>query len=166
MATVPPGQEGQEQQEEWRPPPSSANSPAIPAGLFALFAVMSMLALAVSIVAIIVAGGQDEEQAAPAGGGPIETVAVELGEFYVKPDHIEVPPGTHVIAEVTNRGELAHTLNLNGEAGTDRIQPGESQTADFGVIDADGQAWCTVPGHKAAGMVLDIAVTPGGPGPT
>jgi uncharacterized cupredoxin-like copper-binding protein len=34
------------------------------------------------------------------------------------------------------------------------------------VIDADTQAWCTIPGHKEAGMVLTIAVTPAGPGPT
>jgi uncharacterized cupredoxin-like copper-binding protein len=33
------------------------------------------------------------------------------------------------------------------------------------VIDADGQAWCTVPGHKEAGMVLTIAVTNAPVGP-
>jgi hypothetical protein len=27
------------------------------------------------------------------------------------------------------------------------------------MIDAEAQAWCTVPGHKHAGMVLTIAVT-------
>jgi nitrite reductase (NO-forming) len=52
------------------------------------------------------------------------------------------------------------------------VKPGESQTADFGVIDAEAQAWCTVPGHKEAGMVLTIAVTgataepPSGPSTT
>jgi len=166
MATVPPGQEGQEQQEEWRPPPSSANGPAVPAGLFALFAVMSMLALAVSIVAIIVAGGADDERPTAGGGGPVKTLAVELGDLFVRPDRVEVPVGTQLIVEVTNNGDQEHDLNLNGETGTDRLQPGESQTADFGVIDADTQAWCTIPGHKEAGMVLNIAVTPAGPGPT
>ena len=68
--------------------------------------------------------------------------------------------------EVTNNGDQEHDLNLNGETGTDRLQPGESQTADLGVIDAEAQAWCTVPGHKEAGMVLTIAVTPAVPGPT
>jgi nitrite reductase (NO-forming) len=61
--------------------------------------------------------------------------------------------------EVTNNGDQEHDLNLEGETGTDRLPPRESQTADFGVIDADAQAWCTVPGHKEAGMVLTIAVT-------
>jgi len=166
MATVPPGQEGQEQQEGWRPPPSSADSPAVPAGLFALFGVMSMLALAVSIVAIIVAGGADDERPTAGGAGPVKTVPIELGDLFVKPDRVEVPAGTHLMVEVTNNGDLVHTLNLEGDTGTDRLQPGQSQTADFGVIDADTQAWCTIPGHKEAGMVLTIAVTPGGPGPT
>jgi len=31
------------------------------------------------------------------------------------------------------------------------------------VIDADTQAWCTIPGHKEAGMLLDIVVTEPGP---
>jgi nitrite reductase (NO-forming) len=165
MATVPPGQAGQEQ-EGWRPPPSSANGPAIPAGLFALFAVMSMLALAVSIVAIVVAGGAHDGRPPAQGAGPVKTLAIELGDLFVKPDRVEVPAGTDLIVEVTNTGDLVHTLNLQGETGTGRLQPGDSQTADFGVIDADTQAWCTIPGHKEAGMVLTIAVTPAGPGPT
>jgi nitrite reductase (NO-forming) len=72
----------------------------------------------------------------------------------------------HLMVEVTNNGDLVHTLNLEGDTGTDRLQSGDTETADFGVIDADTEAWCTIPGHKEAGMVLTIAVTPGGPGPT
>jgi nitrite reductase (NO-forming) len=131
----------------------------IPAGLFALFAVMSMLALAISVVAIVVAGGADDERTTPEGAGPVMTVPIELGDLFVKPDRVEVPAGMHLMVEVTNNGDLVHTLNLEGDAGTDRLQPGDSQTVDFGVIDADTQAWCTVPGHKEAGMLLDIVVT-------
>jgi nitrite reductase (NO-forming) len=167
MATTSPGQGGSQE-----PPGASANGPDIPGGLFALFAVMSMLALALSIVAIVVAGGGDDERPATAGGGPAKTLAVELGDLFVRPDRVEVPPGTQLMVEVTNNGDLVHTLNLEGGAGTDRLQPGESQTADFGVIDGDTQAWCTIPGHKEAGMVLTIAVAsatagpPSGPGVT
>jgi nitrite reductase (NO-forming) len=127
---------------------------------------MSMLALAISIVAIVVAGGTDDERPPAQSAGPAKTLAIELGDLFVKPDRVEVPAGTDLIVEVTNNGDLVHTLNLQGETGTDRLQPGDSQTADFGVVDADTQAWCTIPGHKEAGMVLTIAVTPTGPGPT
>jgi nitrite reductase (NO-forming) len=127
---------------------------------------MSMLALAISIVAIVVAGGADDERSTPESAGPVKTVPIELGDLFVKPDRVEVPAGTHLMVEVTNNGDLVHTLNLEGDTGTDRLQPGDSQTADFGVIDADTQAWCTIPGHKEAGMVLNIAVIPAAPGPT
>ena len=152
MATASPGQGGSQE-----PPPTSAHGPDVPAGLFALFAVVSMLALAISIVAIVRRGGDDERPIA--SGGPVKTLAVELGDLFVKPDRVEVPAGTDLIVEVTNKGDQVHTLNLEGETGTDRLQPGDSQTADFGVIDADTQAWCTIPGHKEAGMLLDIVVT-------
>jgi nitrite reductase (NO-forming) len=143
------------------PEPPMAPEPVavVPAGLFALFATMSMLALAISIVAIVVAGGQDDEGPPAGGGGPVQTVAVELGDLYVQPDRVEVPTGTRLQVEVTNNGDQEHDLNLKGETGTDRLQPSESQTTDFGVIDSDTQAWCTVPGHKEAGMLLDIVVT-------
>ncbi len=84
----------------------------------------------------------------------------------MKPDRIEVPAGTRLTVDVTNKGDLAHDLNLDGETGTERLQPGGTQVADLGVIDADAEAWCTVPGHREQGMVLRIAVVePAGPPP-
>jgi nitrite reductase (NO-forming) len=126
-------------------------------GLIAVLAVGAVLALVFGVVALVVAGDGD----GPAGRdtGPVETVAVELGDLFVEPDRVEVPSGSHLQVEVTNGGDLMHDLTLEGENGTDRLESGETQTADFGVIDADTQAWCTVPGHKEAGMLLDIVAT-------
>lgn len=70
-----------EQGGSHEPPPGPVAGPAVPAGLFALFAVMSMLALAISIVAIVVAGGRDDERPAPGGTGAVQTVAVEFGDL-------------------------------------------------------------------------------------
>jgi nitrite reductase (NO-forming) len=53
---------------------------------------------------------------------------------------------------------MQHDFKLRGETGTKLLDPGASQTVDLGVIDETTQAWCTVPGHKAAGMVFDINV--------
>jgi nitrite reductase (NO-forming) len=121
--------------------------------------VPAIAALALGIVAIVVAGGGDDERGVARAHGPVETMAVELGDLFVRPSRIEIPSGTHLMVEVTNHGDLAHDLNLNGEIGTDRLQPGESETADFGDIHDEVQAWCTVPGHREAGMELTIAVT-------
>src|SRR3546814_17617730 len=43
------------------------------------------------------------------------------------------------------------------------IDPGGSETVTLGVISEDSQAWCTVPSHKEAGMLLDIKVTGAAP---
>lgn len=133
----------------------SGGGPARREGLVALAVVAAVLALTFGLVALLVAddGGS--------GGGPVETVAVDLGEFFVEPDRVEVPSGSRLQVEVTNGGDAQHDLTLEGdpETGTERLAAGESQSADLGVIDADAQAWCTVPGHKEQGMVLDIVAT-------
>jgi nitrite reductase (NO-forming) len=160
MATAPPEPGGSH-----GPPPAPAASAGALIGSIALFAALSMVILAALVIlGILVDETQDDRRPAGRGGGPTKTVAVEVAEFFVEPDVVEVPAGTHLIVNVTNAGELEHDLNLNGEIGTDRLQPGGSQTADLGVIDATAQAWCTVPGHRDAGMVMTITVTERSPG--
>lgn len=88
-----------------------------------------------------------------------KTVEVELGEMYVKPPKISVPAGTELTLEVTNAGTMPHDLKVNGEEGSELLDPGESATVEVGVVDESTQAWCTVPGHKEAGMLMDIEVT-------
>ncbi len=129
-----------------------------------------LLAVAGSLMALIVAivgvgfglralDEADEAGVTPVATGETRTFDVQLGELFVRPSSIEVPAGTEVVLNVTNGGQLAHDLRLNGSIGTRMLAPGESETANLGVIDSSGQAWCTVPGHKEAGMVLDIRVT-------
>ncbi|MGH9085239.1 MAG: multicopper oxidase domain-containing protein [Acidimicrobiales bacterium] len=91
-------------------------------------------------------------------GEPV-TFDIELGDLFVRPSSIEVPAGSQVILNVTNTGAMPHDLKLDGETGTELLDPGASTTTELGVITEASQAWCTVPGHKEAGMVLDIEVT-------
>jgi nitrite reductase (NO-forming) len=88
-----------------------------------------------------------------------QDVTVTLGEFFVKPGSITVDPARPLKLTVTNTGTMQHNLKLEGTKGTGMINPGQSETVDLGVIDHDATAWCTVPGHQAAGMVLQIHVT-------
>ena len=98
-----------------------------------------------------------DDVTAGATGEPL-TVDVELGDLFVRPPSVEVPAGTEVIVNVTNSGQVPHDLKLNGTTGTELLPPGGRATASLGVISRAVQAWCTVPGHKEAGMVLDIRV--------
>jgi nitrite reductase (NO-forming) len=128
--------------------------------------VVTVLTMVVAVMAVVLVGTSDDssdEAGTPvkAGGVPL-TVDIELGDLYVKPSSIDVPAGTKLIVRVTNKGAMAHDLKLNGETGTDMIDPGGKAEVTLGTISTTTQAWCTVPGHKEAGMVLDINVTGGG----
>ena len=93
--------------------------------------------------------------------GPPQTFAIELGDLYVKPNMLEVEAGRPVVLSVTNSASATqqHDLQLNGTTGTHLLDPGESQEVEIGAVADGDQAWCTVPGHKAAGMVLTFMVS-------
>jgi nitrite reductase (NO-forming) len=91
------------------------------------------------------------------GTGKKLTFDIELGDMYVKPPALSVPAGADVTVNLTNKGNQRHTLALRGED-TPMLDPGRSATLHWGVISEPTQAWCLVPGHKDAGMVLTINV--------
>lgn len=123
---------------------------------------VALLALTAGVVAFTMApessGGATAAGASGSLGSP-QTVEVEVGELYVEPASIEVSAGTELTVVVTNAGTMPHDLKLDGETGTAMLDPGQSETVSLGMIEVSGQAWCTVPGHKEAGMVMDIEVT-------
>ena len=128
----------------------------------AFFAVgVALLAMLVAVIGLWLP--TDGERASAAGGAALEplTVQVTLTEMSVDPATIEVAAGQELIVEVTNAGTMAHDLKADGTTGTEMLEPGASATVSLGTFEADTQAWCTVPGHKAAGMVTDIVVTGG-----
>jgi nitrite reductase (NO-forming) len=125
---------------------------------------IAAIALTASVLAVGLAMRANDDGAGStsgAGGGGAAAPLVfdvEIGEFYVTPSAIEVPAGTEVVVRVTNAGTIPHDLKLGGVTGTPMIDPGDSVEASLGVVDASTEAWCTVPGHKEAGMVVRITV--------
>lgn len=91
-----------------------------------------------------------------------QTIEVILGDIFVEPNEITVPAGTELTLVVTNEGAMQHDLKLNGEVGTKMLDPGETETVNLGVFSESAWAWCTVPGHRAAGMEMAINVEGGG----
>ena len=98
-----------------------------------------------------------QASAADAAAGAT-VVEVELGDLWVKPASIDVPAGASVVLNVTNTGAMPHDLAVGGVGGTGLLQPGATAQLLAGPFTGSTQAWCTVPGHKEAGMVLDIVV--------
>jgi len=127
--------------------------------LLASGVVAVVMTMAVALLAIVLVGTDGEGGSAVAATGEPVVVDVELGDLYIEPSSIEVPAGSELIVRVTNAGAVPHDLKLQGETGTEMLDPGASAEVSLGVMEETTQAWCTVPGHKEAGMLLDIEVT-------
>ena len=125
------------------------------------------IGLVVGLVAVGLVGSDAASGGPGSGGGDTPgagqtvTFDIELGDTYIDPSSIEVPAGAEVELNVTNVGAMEHTLALEGNDDTN-VPSGDSTVLNWGPITATTQAWCTVAGHKDAGMVLDIVVTGGG----
>lgn len=109
-------------------------------------------------------GGLDATVSERASGPGNQTVRVDLVDaavgFDVTPDELVVGHGAHVMLEVANKGQEPHDLVVPGGPRTKTLSPGQSQRLDLGVVTTrtPPRLWCTLPGHKGAGMVLDLRV--------
>ena len=145
------------------PPPKAADGPDGPRGgrssrtrWFAAGSVVAVLA-GLAAVGVSTRGGDGPHgpTVAAVSGVP---VSASLDEFAIKPSSITVAPGADLVLDVRNTGRTQHDLRLDGARGTRMLAPGEEQVVDCGVVEHDEQAWCTVPGHKEAGMALAISI--------
>ena len=95
------------------------------------------------------------------GGGSGKTVNVTLKDF-----KIELAGGTSLTAgsytfHVTNDGPSAHNLTISGPGVSDAATPTfGSGSKDLAVTLKSGtyDFYCSVPGHKAAGMTVNVTV--------
>lgn len=129
--------------------------------------VMAAVAAAFGVLAAAGCADDGNDMAAPVGGAapPAATleIDVELGEMYVEPATIEVEHGTVVTMNVTNAGVMPHDLVFPDGTGTRMLDAGESETITVGPFTNTVEGWCTVPGHREAGMTMDVIVTGGSP---
>ena len=129
-------------------------------GWLVLVAGFTALAMIVMLFAagVAVRGGGDGDGAAVSA----EAVDVTLGDLFVEPSSLTMPAGAQLTLNVTNDGAMPHDLKVGGTDGTAMLDPGETETITIGPFDASTEAWCTVPGHREAGMSLAITVEGGG----
>src|SRR5665213_3556842 len=93
---------------------------------------------------------------APVATVPAQTVNVTLGDFFMRPSTVSVPGGAPVTFHVTNTGATPHNFTLDSGAATANIPPGGSADLKAGPFSASEQAFCSIPGHRQAGMVMTI----------
>ena len=126
-------------------------------GGLALGAVMLVVALVVALTGGRAGSGPGSRVVVPAGG--TQTVAVSLAGMAITPAVIDVTKGTRLVLKVTNSDAMRHDLVLATGQRTALLTGGESATLTVGVVNAEIAGWCSVPGHRVAGMTLSIVVT-------
>ena len=105
------------------------------------------------VVALLVLGMLGVIFAAPARAQPVALV-VELTEYNLSPDRIEVVLGEEVHIRLFNNGSQGHNFILEGYANYDPvINPGRQANVSF-VADTAGTyaMYCDVAGHRQLGM--------------
>ena len=88
-----------------------------------------------------------------------QEVKVTMGDFWFKPSSITVTSAP-VRFVVKNNGVVAHTFFIEKIKGAliDLVDPGKTGTLRISFKAGKYTAFCDVPGHRDAGMVMTITV--------
>lgn len=120
---------------------------------------MHRRAPALPVLALLVAGCLQ-------GSSSTHIPAPESGDVIIMqdmgfvPDTIEVAPDTPLTVTLTNDGGIVHDLVFDDGWTSGEVQPGRSAEVELpGFTDAT-TGWCTVPGHRDAGMELTVTAAP------
>ncbi len=119
--------------------------------------------MAVGAAALVVGagagcGGDDDDDALPAVEGPTSpSFDVSATEMKFDPDAVAVEAG-EVSVTLTNDGSVQHDLRIDGAEFFVEAGPGESTDGTADLDKGSYQFFCTVPGHRDAGMegVLEV----------
>jgi nitrite reductase (NO-forming) len=122
----------------------------------------------IAICALIAAGGAfgvaasnaspSESSGTASSSGPAQIVKVTLADISMTPKMTTVKAGSPVKFEVTNTGQTTHDFWLTTGEHTDMLPAGKSATLTVDSVKDGEQAYCNVPGHRAAGMQMMIHV--------
>jgi nitrite reductase (NO-forming) len=123
------------------------------------------LVLVAVLVGLVIDRGASGPVTPATGGvpatGEITTVSVTADGMRYDPDHITVPSGNRLVIELTNRDRRRHDLVLSNGADSGIVARGGTVRLDAGVIGTGLEGWCSLPGHRQAGMTMTITVDGG-----
>jgi uncharacterized cupredoxin-like copper-binding protein len=134
-----------------------------------VFIIASLALFAAMITAVAVFGAESHEAEGATAGHAAQapegatTIAVSETEFKINlPPKETLTPGK-VVFDVKNDGKLPHDLaiqgpGVSGNFKTPLLQPGESAKLTVTLGSGTFTLYCTVPGHREAGMVAKISV--------
>jgi|AmaraimetFIIA100_FD_contig_71_2317566_length_2439_multi_6_in_0_out_0_2 uncharacterized cupredoxin-like copper-binding protein len=92
------------------------------------------------------------------------TIRLVAEEFRFTPKEVTIPTGDIAFA-VTNQGEIEHNLAVEDPGGKRVVQiaiiePGETKSITASLPAGTYVIYCTLPGHREAGMAATLRVRP------
>ncbi|BAV24558.1 hypothetical protein CGBL_0128680 [Corynebacterium glutamicum] len=122
---------------------------------------LNQITAGISVLALILAafGGLNPGVAPVASSNEdVYAVAITAGDMVFIPDVIEVPAGKSLEVTMLNEDDMVHDLKFANGVQTGRVAPGDEITVTVGDISEDMDGWCTIAGHRAQGMDLEVKV--------
>ncbi len=117
------------------------------------------IAATVALAACGGGGGGDGGANGGEDGGSAQTLSVKASEFKFEPNALQAPAGTDVTISLTDVGTIEHDLTID-EAGLKiAVKPGETKTGTFNLEAGTYTFYCSVPGHREAGMEGSLTVS-------
>ena len=128
----------------------------------AIVGVVSVVALALAVFLSSPSATTAQEGATVPGASSVTAtghttrVAVGVEGMSFTPNHIEVPVGDRLIVDFTNSGDQRHDLVFESGVTSGSLATGETKELDLGIVSGDMEGWCSLPGHRQAGMTIHV----------
>lgn len=92
--------------------------------------------------------------------GRAEEVTVEMVAIDFNPNEFTIPANTDVLVHLPNLGQIVHNFNIDPlDVHSGDVPPGGETTVTLNAEAGDYEYYCSIPGHRAAGMVGTVHVT-------
>jgi nitrite reductase (NO-forming) len=85
-------------------------------------------------------------------------LTVVADDMFFDPGRLEVEAGEPTVLHLRNDGGSVHDLVLDSGWESGEVQPGQAVTVTLEPLTSSTTAWCSVPGHRDAGMELELVV--------
>jgi uncharacterized cupredoxin-like copper-binding protein len=101
---------------------------------------------------------------APAAAPQDADDVIVFDDFDYAPQRLEVAAGEPLRVHLRNDGAIVHDLVFEDGWQSGQVRPGDAITVELEPQTASSVAWCSVPGHRDAGMELEVVVRQGDDG--
>lgn len=94
----------------------------------------------------------------PVAGAKGETVSLEAGDFYFKPNAVTIAAATPVVFAIENVSQIPHNFSIDALKISVALPPGQTTRVTITAPAGNYEFYCNLPGHKAAGMFGTLTV--------